>query len=159
MVVKSPELIWTDIFFNEHNQLLQQSSQVCEMLTQQINSLGIEIRDRKTKINFIEEIVSWKADFKKVLWGLWIHLKDHVERETAFLDSFTERGLEPLELKRNEAVLEHLDEMNWLINNTPARQMPIMLGYIQQKKAELCQGVSEHCERSNQILKQFAEEE
>jgi hypothetical protein len=127
------------------------------MLTQQINSLEIEIKDRRTNIDFVEEIVSWKSDFKKALWSLWDHLKDHVESETAFLDSFTERGLELAELKKNEEVLEHLDELDWLIYNTPARQMPIMLDYIRQKTDELCQGVSEHCQRSDQILKQFTE--
>lgn len=159
MVMQPTEKMFVDTFIKEHKAMLQQSSEICELLNKQISSFSIEFQNKTIVQVSIEEMITWKSALKKIIWGLWDNIQDHVERETAFIDSLTERRTRLIDLKRNEEVLEHLDEMAWLIDNTSARQMPRMLDYIQRKMAELCQGIDDHCQWGNEVLKEFEESE
>lgn len=157
MLIRQPWKIMDNAFVSEHAVILKRSLQVCEFANDHVNSLKTDFQGKDFDPSSIEKIIVWKQSLKQGIRQFADHVKDHVERETAFLDSFVGSGLEPEDLKRNEEVVEHLDELIWILDNTPDRKMIDMLVYIQQKIDELCQGVSHHCQWGNEALEMFEE--
>lgn len=131
----------------EHDIILNRVSRLYEFAQNHLSLLSTYSKDEQASV---EKIAAWKSTLKMAVWQFYNLLKDHVERETAFLGTLSESGLDQEELRQKEEVLEHIDELAWLLDNTPIQKMPDFKNYFAQKFDELFQGVRKHCQQVNQ---------
>jgi hypothetical protein len=152
MPVQQTNKFRAEYFVNEHDAVLRQASQICEYLQDQLHMLGLYLQDIQSDATSTDYLVNWKTGLKEMFQPFSDFVKDHVERETAFMDAFAGRMLGTEALKRNEAVIEHLDELIWLLDNTPFQKISTLQDYFAQKINEICLAVSEHCRTADKIL-------
>ncbi len=151
-LIESTEKITTVIFAEEHAVISRQISQIYDHVNEQLGSLVSGYQNQTLDADSVEKIIAWKQNLKRSLWQFAEYLKDHVERETAFLGTCDQDDLEADSFRKNEEVIEHLEELVWILDNTPTRKLPDFTGYIHQKMNELCQGVAEHSQWGTKLI-------
>jgi hypothetical protein len=152
VVYESDKAVTADKLLSEHDIVLSRVTELCKFAFNHLNLLRIYAQSEYNGRDFIDKIIGWKSAFKAAAWPFFDYLKDHVERETVFLDVLSKHELNMAAVKKEE-VLEHLDELTWLLDNIPNIKMVDFSDYLKQKMEELSQAVSEHCEWVNPILK------
>jgi len=80
-------------------------------------------------------------------------IKDHINEEIAFLGSFPAGDVREELIRSNEDILEHIDEMFWLVDNTTKQKLPDFAGYFERKFMELYRAVISHCQQTDTMLK------
>jgi hypothetical protein len=147
---KTDEFVTSGTFVREHENILSQVNHFLEIVGAQLDLIQTYPKIPTPDTN--EILIAWKINFKDIVNQFSGLLRDHVERELAYLDAFAGEKIERAEMLRTEEVTEHLDELAWLLDNTPVRQIPVFIEYFKKKLEELRQGVAEHCQQGDRAL-------
>jgi hypothetical protein len=147
MMGKQAENPIIDTFIEEHKDILSQADQLIKLVDEQLTML--QTYPKAIDSESIEKLIEWKVNLKEMVKQFTAMLKEHVKREMSYL---YEQKLEQTDLLKNEEVTEHMDEMAWLLDNTPVRQIPVFKEYFHQKLDELHQGIIQHCKEGNRIF-------
>lgn len=149
--MKQPdEILKAETFIREHTSIKNQVNDLLEIVGAQLDLLQEYPKTPDPDAN--EKLIEWKIHLKDIVNQFSGVLRAHVERELVFLETATSEKIDKSDILKDEEVTEHLDELAWLLDNTPVRQVPVFTGYFKEKLEELRQGIIEHCQQGDRIL-------
>ena len=139
-----------EIFIEEHVGIMNQVDRLLATVEAQLDSLQDYPKTLDPATN--EKLIEWKINIKETVNQFSDLLRGHVKREIAFMEVHFGEEIEKSDILKDEEVTEHLDELTWLLDNTPVRQIPVFMEYFKNKFEELREGVAEHCAQGDEIL-------